>query len=54
MTASSRYVDPGCWLYVRLGVGHWLARGVPTQLNMVLMDWLETHRGRAPRWAAAC
>jgi pimeloyl-ACP methyl ester carboxylesterase len=48
MTASSRYVDPGCWQYVRLeGVGHWMARDAPTQLNRVLLEWLGEQGGRA-------
>ena len=48
MTASSRYVEAGCWQYVRLeGVGHWMARDAPTQLNRVLLEWLGKQGGRA-------
>lgn len=41
MLASSRYVAPGLWQYARLeGVGHWMARDAPQQLNKLLLDFL--------------
>jgi pimeloyl-ACP methyl ester carboxylesterase len=42
MCASSSYVAPGCWQYKRVeGVGHWIARDAPQQLNKLLLDFLQ-------------
>lgn len=41
MLASSGYVAPGLWQYARLeGVGHWMARDSPQQLNKLLLGFL--------------
>eukprot|EP00882_Tetradesmus_deserticola_P008883 GHRQ01009372.1.p3 GENE.GHRQ01009372.1~~GHRQ01009372.1.p3 ORF type:complete len:162 (+),score=50.76 GHRQ01009372.1:1145-1630(+) len=40
MTQSARYVAPGCWQYQRLeGVGHWIPRDAPRQLNELLLSF---------------
>jgi pimeloyl-ACP methyl ester carboxylesterase len=42
MCASSAYVAPGCWQYERIeGVGHWIARDAPQQLNKLLLSFLQ-------------
>lgn len=40
MTVSEQFVAPGCWQYVRLeGVGHWIPREAPAQLNALLLKF---------------
>jgi pimeloyl-ACP methyl ester carboxylesterase len=46
MTQSADYVAPGCWQYVRLdGVGHWIPRDAPQQLNHLLLRFLGGQQG---------
>ena len=41
MVSSEAYVAPGCWSYVRLeGLGHWIPRDAPQQLNELLLGFL--------------
>lgn len=50
MTESARYVAAGQWQYVRLeGVGHWIARDAPQQLNRLLLDFLGQQQDALPK-----